>query len=378
EEATKELPMIVGEIPILSKAYYSKINFNETWLTPPLGSGPYRIKEVNPGDSITYERLKNWWAKDLPLFKGRYNFDEIVYKYYRDAGIIFEAFKAGDHDFRREHKAQNWALGYTFEAALKGDVKRLDLPHSRVEAMQAFIFNTRRFLFKDPSVRKALALAFNFEWANKNLFYGAYHRTLSFFDNSPLASRGLPTGQELEILMDYKGQLPENIFTEAFSLPMYKNQQDLRRTLAKSKALLEKAGWDVVDGVLTHLETGTPFVFEILLFDATMEKVIQNFARNLEYLGIKASPRRVDSNQYARRFEHFDYDMIISFFPQIPSPGTEQLNYWGSKSADAPGSYNLAGIKDPAIDQLIEKLINAPTREEIVVCTKALDRVLLK
>ncbi|MCP4923439.1 MAG: ABC transporter substrate-binding protein [bacterium] len=377
EGAAKELPMIVGEVPILSKAYYSKIDFKETWLTPPLGSGPYRIKDVDPGDSIIYERLQDWWAKDLPIFRGRYNFGEIQYKYYRDAGITFEAFKAGDHDFRREHKAQNWALGYNFAAAKKGDVNRLDLPHNRVQGMQSFVFNTRRFIFKDLRVRKALAPLFNFEWANKNLFYGAYHRTLSFFDNSALAAVGVPKGREFEILNQYKDQLPPEVFTKPFTLPIYKNQRDLRQVLTQSKALLEEAGWDVVDGVLMHLETKTPLKFEVLLFDATMEKVIHNFARNLEYLGVQVSVHRVESSQYARRFEHFDFDMIVGIFPQSPSPGTEQSNFWGSKASKTPGTYNLAGVEDPIVDSLIETLIDASTRAEVVACTKALDRVLL-
>jgi microcin C transport system substrate-binding protein len=349
----------------------------KTTLEPALGSGPYRIKEVTPGRSITYERVADYWGKDLPVNKGQWNYDEIRFDYYRDQTVAFESFKAGNLDYWQETSAKNWATAYDFPAVRDGYVKRQEVKIKRTQPMQAFVLNLRRPQFQDRRVRQALNLAFNFELANKNLFYGQYQRVGSYFQNSELAAEAVPpTGRELEILDEVKDQVPPEVFTEVHKNPVNKDQGDLRNNLRKAVTLLKEAGWEVKNGVLTNVKTGQKMTIEFLLVSPLFERIVQPYLRNLERLGITGSIRLVDSAQYTRRLNVFDYDIIVSTFAQSDSPGNEQRDFWGSEAADREGSMNLIGIKDPAIDKLVDHIIFAKNREELVAATRALDRVL--
>ena len=373
----RELPLIVGQMPVLSKAYWSGRDFTQTTLEPPLGSGPYRIASFEPGRSITYERVRDYWAADLPVMVGRHNFDRMRFDYYRDGTVALEAFKGGAYDFRAENSAKNWATAYDVPAVSQGRVRREEIPHEIPTGMQAFVFNTRRPMFQDPRVRWALVHAFDFEWANTALFYGAYTRTRSYFSNSELASRGLPGPKELEVLEPLRGRVPDEVFTTEYRPPATEGAAGRRRNLVTALRLLETAGWVVRDMRLVEAETGRPMTFEILLNDPTWERLTLPFRKNLERLGIEARVRTVDTAQYRYRVDRFDFDLIVGSWGQSLSPGNEQADYWGAERADEPGSRNLAGIRDPAVDQLIEALIAAPDRESLVARTRALDRVLL-
>jgi microcin C transport system substrate-binding protein len=377
EGENRELPLIIGELPVLSKAYWEGKDFEKTTLEAPLGSGPYRVESVDPGRSISYVRDKDYWAKDLPEAKGQDNFDRMVYDYYRDATVALEAFKAGAFDFRAENSAKNWATAYDIPAVKDGELILAKIPNELPSGMQGFVYNTRRGVFKDPKVREALAYAFDFETTNENLFYGQYTRTKSYFDNSELASSGLPTGKELEILDKYRDQLPEEVFTTVYEPPSTKGEGRIRANLKKALDLLKEAGWEVRDRKLVNSETGKPMTFEILLFDPTWEKITLPFIQNLKRLGIDARIRRVDTAQYQNRLDNFDFDMIVAVWGESLSPGNEQRDFWGSQAADTPGSRNYAGIKDPVIDDLVNLVISAPDRESLVARTHALDRVLL-
>jgi microcin C transport system substrate-binding protein len=372
----RELPLIVGELPILPKAWWETREFDETTLEFPLGSGPYRIKAIDPGRSITYERVKDYWARDLPVNKGRYNFDEIHVDYYRDATIALEGFKAGEFDFRQENVAKNWATAYDIPAVKDGRIIKEGIPHELGTGMQAFVFNTRREVFADKRVRQALGLLFDFEWTNKTLFYGAYTRSDSYFSNTELASSGLPEGEELEILERFRDQLPRQLFTEPFSLPVTNGDGNIRPNIRQALRLLKQAGWSLIDKKLVDPQ-GKPMRFEILLVQPTFERVVLPFKRNLEKLGIDVSVRTVDTSQYKNRLDAFDFDMVVGNFGQSLSPGNEQRDFWGSAVADEQGSRNLMGIKDPVVDELIELVISAPDRASLLARTRALDRVLL-
>jgi microcin C transport system substrate-binding protein len=373
----RELPLIVGQMPVLSKAYWSGRDFAQTTLAPPLGSGPYRIASFEPGRSITYERVRDYWAADLPVMVGRHNFDVMRFDYYRDGTVALEAFKGGAYDFRAENSAKNWATAYDVPAVAQGRVRREEIPHEIPTGMQAFVFNTRRPMFEDPRVRRALAHAFDFEWANTALFYGAYTRTRSYYSNSELASRGRPGLKELEVLEPLRGRVPDEVFTTEYRPPASEGTEGRRRNLVTALGLLAQAGWVVRDMRLVHAETGRPMAFEILLNDPTWERITLPFRKNLERLGIDARVRTVDTAQYRYRLDRFDFDLVVSSWGQSLSPGNEQADYWGAERADEPGSRNLAGIRDPAVDELIEALIAAPDRESLVARTRALDRVLL-
>ncbi len=373
----RELPQIIGELPILSKAYYAKHDFNKADMTIPLGDGPYKIESVDPGKSITYVRVKDWWGADLPVNKGRYNFDKIKFIYFRDPTVALEAFKAGDVDWRLEKVAKDWVNSYDSPAFRNGDYIKKEIKHEMPSGMSGLIFNTRKPIFQDVKVRKAIALAFDFEWANKNLFYDTYTRHNSYFSNCELASTGLPQGEELKILEQFKDKLPPEIFTQEFKMPVNAKGHNIRDQLRIAKKLLKEAGWEIKDGVLTNDKTGQPFQFEILLVQPDLERVINGFIENLKALGIKASIRVVDSAQYTARMDDFDYDMIFDGFGQSISPGNEQEEYFGSRTADIKGSKNTAGVKNPVIDALIEQIIHASSRESLVAHTHALDRVLL-
>lgn len=383
QKGNRELPLIVGQLYVLPKHFWTGQSANgeprdlsRSSLEVPLGSGPYRIKEVDPGRSITYERVADYWAKDLPVSIGQWNFDELRYVYFRDRVPAFESFKAGQLDFWRESSAKSWATAYDFEAVAKNLVKKEEIPVETVASMQAFVMNLRRPQFQDPRVRRAFNLAFDFEWANRNLFYDQYRRVGSYFDNSELAARGLPQGRELEILNEVRDQVPPEVFTTEWKNPVNASPQDVRRHLGEAAKLLAEAGWKMQNGVLTSA-ANVPMTIEFLLVSPDFERVVLPYKTALERLGVKSTIRVVDSAQYQRRIDTFDFDVVVGSFPQSLSPGNEQRDFWGSVSADREGSRNTPGIKNPAVDKLIDKLIFAKDREELVAATRALDRVLL-
>ena len=373
----RELPLILGQMPILPAHYWAEREFGENGLTPPLGSGPYKIGKFEAGRSVEYQRVKDYWAKDLAVRKGRFNFDRIRYDYYTDDTVALEAFKAGSFDFRVETSAKNWATAYNGEKFENGRIVAEAIEHNRPTGMQGFVFNTRREVFSDARVREALAYGFDFEWANKNLFYGQYTRTDSFFENSELASSGLPSDRELEILEPFRDQLPADVFNEPYQPPKTEGQQGVRNNLRSALQLLRSAGYGIEDGTMVHQETGKPLAFEILLFQKSFERVVLPFKNNLAKLGIDVSVRLVDSNQYIQRVREFDFDMITQVMPQSDSPGNEQREYWHSSNVGATGSRNYMGVSDPVVDQLVSQVIQAPNRDELVMRTRALDRVLL-
>lgn len=373
----KELPLVLGEMPLLSQAFFQGRAFEAASLSPLLGSGPYRLKKAEAGRTVTYERVKNWWGENLPVHRGQYNFDTLTYDYYRDFSVAFEAFKSGTYDIRLENVARHWAAGYQNLVAA-GKVTKLALETATPAPMRALIFNTRRDLFKDRRVRRALAYAFDFEWLNKNLFYTFYRRTTSYFDASELAAKGLPQGQELDILKPYRNHLPSEVFSTPYTLPKTDGSGRLRAQLMVAQDLLQQAGYQIEKGRLLHSTTKKPFTFDILAPQTpALKRVLMGFLANLKVLGIEARLRSVDTSQYGARLDQFDYDMIMGLLPQSLSPGSEQRSFWQSVQASIPGSHNYAGIQDPIIDALIEKVIQADTRETLVAATRALDRVLL-
>ncbi|HVH73622.1 MAG TPA: extracellular solute-binding protein [Stellaceae bacterium] len=372
----RELAQIIGEMPVLSKAYWKGRDFAKTTLKAPLGSGPYEVAGVQPGQSITYKRVRNYWGRDLPVNKGRYNVDQIRYDYYRDNTVALEAFKAGQYDVRVENAAKDWATGYNSPALRAGLIKKVEIPNRLPSGMQGFGYNLRRPIFQDRRVREALAYAYDFNWENKYLFYGEYTRTRSYFDNSELAATGVPKGDELKILEPFRAQLPKRLFTEEYDPPEYKQPSDIRTGLEKALKLLQAAGWGFKGEALVNDETGQPFSFEILLDNPQFERVVLPFVANLKRIGIAARVRTVDTPQYQQRMQNFDFDVAIVAFGQSLSPGNEQREYWGSASADEKGSPNLLGVKSKAIDELIAQLVHAPDRKSLVAHTRALDRAL--
>ncbi|MGH7036489.1 MAG: extracellular solute-binding protein, partial [Stellaceae bacterium] len=373
----RELPSIVGEMPVLSKAWWSKIDFEKPLTQAPLGSGPYKIGTIDIGNAITYQRVADYWGKDLPVNRGRFNFDTIRYDYYRDTSIALEAFKAGQYDIRVENVAKNWATGYDSPALAAGLIKKEQIPNQVPQGMQGFAFNTRKPLFADPKVRDALTYLFDFEWTNKNLFYGAYTRSHSYFSNSELAATGTPSPAELKLLDPLKGQIPDEVFTKEYDPPKTDGSGDIRNNLRAALKLLQEAGWSLKGGRLVNAQ-GQPFQFEFLLTQplADFQRVVLPFAQNLKRLGIAMTVRMVDPAQYENRMKTFDYDMTIVSIGESLSPGNEQREFWSSASADAQGSQNYMGIKSKAIDALVANVINAPDRASLVTATHALDRVL--
>jgi microcin C transport system substrate-binding protein len=373
----RELPLITGQLPVLPKHYWESRSFEKTTLEPPLGSGPYKIKSFQPGRTITYARVKDYWGRNLPINRGRHNFDTIRYDYYRDSTVALQAFKAGEYDFRQENSSKDWATAYDVSDVHRGLIKKELVPNERPTGMQAFIFNIRRSFFKDRRVREAVTYAFDFEWANQNLFYGQYTRTTSYFSNSELASQGLPNPEELTILQPFREKIPKEVYTKEYRPPTTLGEGRIRANLRHALKLLKEAGWVFRNRKLVNEKTGKPFSFEILLNQPTWERISLPFAKNLERLGIDARVRTVDAAQYQKRVEEFDYDMVVDVFPQSLSPGNEQRDFWSSASADEIGSRNTIGIKDPTVDALIDLVISAPDRESLVSRTRALDRVLL-
>lgn len=373
----RELPLILAEMPVLPEHYWQSREFNKSSLDIPLGSGPYRVDKIDPGRSIQYRRDPNYWAKDLAINRGRYNFETVRFDYYRDDSVALEALKAGDYDVRVENSAKNWATAYTGPQFERGDIIRAEIPNHNPAGMQGFVFNTRRPQFEDARVRQALAYAFDFEWTNQNIFYDAYTRSHSYFANSELASSGLPSAAELAILEPFRDQLPPEVFEQAYQSPSSNMPGGIRGNLRKAMNMLKEAGWQIKNNQLTHLASGRTMKFEILLVSPTFERVVLPYKKNLERLGIQTSVAIVDVQQYSHRINEFDFDMIISVIGQSNSPGNEQRDFWHSSEADRPGSRNYFGIKDPVVDALIEQLILASDRESLINQTRALDRVLL-
>lgn len=372
----RELPLIIGQMPVLSKKYWENRDFAATTLEIPLGSGPYRIERFEPGRFVVYQRDANYWGRDLPVNRGLNNIDRLRYDYYRDVTVALEAFKAGAYDLRVENVAKQWASGYDFPALRDGRVKKETFPHQRTSGMQGFVYNLRRPLFQDPKVRRALAYAFDFEWSNRNLFHDQYKRTRSYFDNSELAAQGLPSPEELALLEPLRKELPPEVFSSEYQPPVAKDDGQLRTNLRQALELLQEAGWTFRERKLVNAKTGEPFRFELLIDEPTWERIGLPFARNLERLGIEMTVRSVDSAQYENRVRDFDFDLVVNVWGQSLSPGNEQREFWSSAAADHPGSRNLAGLKNPAVDQLVDQLIAAPDRASLVTRVRALDRAL--
>ncbi len=377
DRGNRELPLIVGQLPILPKHYWESRDFEKTTLEPPLGSGPYRVTDFEPGRYVVTERVTDYWGAKLPVNVGQNNFDRIRYDYYRDDTVIRQALKAGEIDFRLENQAKAWALDYDVPAVQRGWLIKEEIRHFSPTGMQAFVYNTRRELFSDRTVREALAYAFDFEWTNRNLFFGQYARTESYFSNSELAAAGLPEGRELNVLDRYRERVPIELFHRPYKAPSTDGSGWPRENLARAFALLEEAGWVVRDMKLVNEDTGAGFSFEILLVSPAFERIVLPFVRNLKRLGIDARVRLVDQSQYINRIRSFDFDMIVSGWGASESPGNEQRSYWTSAAASSPAASNYAGVNDPVVDELVELLINAPDRKNLVARARALDRVLL-
>ena len=372
----RELALIVGEFDVLPRHYWEGREFGATTLEPPLGSGPYRFGAVDPGRSITYERVPDYWGRDLAVNVGRHNFDRIRYDYYRDANVMIEALKAGEYDFRAENIAKEWATAYDLAAVDEGLLVRRTVDHELPTGMQGYVFNVRRKVFRNRALRQALAFAFDFEWTNRTLFYEQYDRTESYFSNSELASRGAPAPDELALLEPHRADLPDAVFADAYRAPRTDGSGNNRANLRTAQRILDEAGYRV-DGQSLVDPGGEPVAFEILLGAPAFERITSPFVNNLERLGIRATIRIVDRAQYENRLRAFDYDMMVMARGQTFSPGNEQRDFWTSAAADTPGSGNYPGIADPVVDALVDAVIRAPDRAAQVAATRALDRVLL-
>ena len=381
----RELPQIVGQLTVLPKHWWEgtdaqgrKRDVSATTLEVPLGCGPYRVKEFVAGRSIALERVKDYWGRDLPANVGRNNFDELRYEYFRDATVAIEAFKADQVDWRTENSAKNWATAYDFPAVSEKRVILEEFANRSSGVMQAFVPNLRRAKFSDPRVRRALNYAFDFEEMNKQIFYGQYKRINSYFDGiDELMATGLPQGKELEILETVRAEVPPEVFTTAYTNPVGGSPEAVRDNLREALRLFKEAGYEVRDRKLIDVKTGTQFSLELLNSDPSFERITLFYKPSLERLGIAVSVRTVDPTQYENRTREWDFDIVTNSWGESQSPGNEQREFWSSKTADIAGSRNLAGIKNPAIDKLIERLIYAADRDDLVAATKALDRVLL-
>jgi microcin C transport system substrate-binding protein len=380
----RELPQIVGQLPVLPMHWWTgtdkngnKRDVTATTLEPPLGSGPYRVKEFQPGRSIVYEKVDTYWGKDLNAVIGTRNFQQIRYEYFRDSTVALEAFKGDQVDWRTENSAKNWATSYDFPAVREKRVVLEEFPVRNLGIMQAFVLNTRRDKFKDARVRRAFNFAFDFEEMNRTIFFGQYKRIGSYFEGTELASTGLPEGKELEILQTVKDKVPADLFTKPYTNPTGGSPQALRDNFRQALALLREAGYEIKDTKLVDSKTGAQFTVEFLVDDPQTERFVLFYKPSLERIGISVSARVVDAAQYENRLRQWDYDIIVGSWGQSLSPGNEQRGFWGSAAADQPGSRNLSGIKNPAVDTLIERVIFTKDREDLVAATKALDRVLL-
>ncbi|WP_016774156.1 extracellular solute-binding protein [Pseudomonas sp. R62] len=366
----------LGELPVLPQHYWKDRDFKATTFEPPLGSGPYRITSVTPGRQLIFERVKDYWGKDLPVNRGKYNFDRMEVEFYRDSDVAFEAFKAGEFDIYIEHQAKNWVNGYNFPAVRRGEVIKVQIPHQIPTQTQGLFMNSRRATFADVRTREALGLMFDFEWTNRALFSDAYKRTTSYYPNSEFSASGLPVGHEWLMLKPYKEQLPARLFTEPFTLPKTDGRGIPRETMRKALALLAEAGWKL-HGQRLQDKDGQPLRFELLLVNPSLERLYQPYIENLNSIGIDARLRTVDRAQYKQRLDQFDFDMISMTLGQTLSPGLEQWQYFHSSQVNVKGSKNYAGIANPVVDHLLEQLLAARTRDEQIAAGKALDRVLL-
>jgi microcin C transport system substrate-binding protein len=374
-ERTRDLPLTVAGLPIFSKAYYAKVDFAKTTLEPPLGSGPYGVKTYKAGEYVTYSRRNDYWARDLPANKGRYNFDEVRYEYFRERTAGLEALKSGVLDLREEYTSRDWATAYDFPALQKGYVKQDVLPDETPSGAQGFFFNLRREKFQDIHVRKAMNLAFDFEWTNANLFFGLYKRTASFFELSPLKAEGPPTTGELTLLEPLRTTLRPEVF-EAPELPPVTDGSGQDRTLLRQASqLLDDAGWKA-DGNFRKNGKGEILSAEFLIDSPIFERILGPYVKNLRLLGIDATIRTVDEAQYQLRQENYEYDIISSRFSAGLTPGDALRIFFGSASVNKPGTYNMSGVASPEIDALIDKVVEAKSRAEIDVAGRALDRVL--
>jgi microcin C transport system substrate-binding protein len=380
----RELPQIVGQLTVLPKHWWEgtdsegrKRDISATTLEKPLGSGAYRIKEFVAGRSIVLGRAKDYWGRDLNVNIGRHNFDELRYEYFRDSTVAIEAFKGDQVDWRTENSAKNWATAYDFPAVAEKRVLLEEFLNRSSGSMQGFALNIRRDKFADPRVRRALNFAFDFEEMNKQIFFGQYKRISSYFDGTELASSGLPQGRELEILETVRAQVPAEVFTTAYTNPVGGNPEAVRDNLREALRLLKEAGYEIRDRKLVEVKTGTQFAFELLGEDPSFERVMLFFKPSLERLGIAVSVRTIDPTQYENRLRNWDFDIVVASWGESLSPGNEQREFWGSQSADMAGSRNIIGIKNPAIDKLIERVIYTKDRDDLVAATRALDRVLL-
>ena len=380
----RELPQIVGQLPILPQHWWEgtdssgrKRDITQTTLEPPLGSGPFRLKEFIAGRTLVYERVADYWGKDLNVHIGTNNFAQMRYEYYRDSTVALEAFKADQVDYRTENSAKNWATAYDFPAVRDKKVVMEEFPIRNIGVMQAFAFNIRRPKFQDPRVRRAFNFGFDFEEMNRQIFFGLYQRISSYFQGTELACSGVPEGQELAILETVKDKVPPELFTHSYTNPVGGDPQKVRNNFREAVALFRDAGYEIRDTKLVHAKTGAPFSVEFLAEDPTTERILLFFKPSLERLGMDVAVRTVDSAQYENRLRQFDFDIIVANWGESLSPGNEQRGYWGSQAADRPGSRNLVGIKNPAVDELINRVIFSKDRAELVAATHALDRVLL-
>jgi len=366
----------LGELPVLPQHYWKDRDFKSTTFEAPLGSGPYRIVQVVPGRRLVFERVKDWWGKDLPVNRGKYNFDRVEVEFYRDNHVAFEAFKAGEFDFYIENQAKNWSNGYRFPAVTRGDVIRAEIPHQIPTQTQALFMNTRRDLFSDRRVREALGLMFDFEWTNRTLFNNAYVRAASYYPNSEFSATGKPEGAEWLLLSPHRDKLPARLLTEPPTQPVTDGRGIPRETLRRALGLLADAGWKPSGQELRNAR-GQRLEFEIMLVNPSLERILQPYTANLASIGIRANLRTVDRAQYKQRLDQFDYDMILLTLPQTLSPGLEQSLYFHSSQVNIKGGKNYAGVNDPVVDEMIDKLLSAQTRDEQVAATRALNRVLL-
>lgn len=380
----RELPQILGQLTVLPKHYWEgkdaagkQRDIGVTTLEPPVSSGPYKIKSFVPGRTIVLERVKDYWGNGININVGRNNFDELRYEYFRDSTVALEAFKGDQIDWRTENSAKNWATAYDFPAVTDKRVVLEEFPNRSVGIMQGFAFNIRRDKFKDPRVRRAMNFAFDFEEMNRQIFFGQYTRIASYFEGTELASSGLPQGRELEILETVREGVPPEVFTTQYTNPVGGSPEKVRANLREGLQLLKSAGYEIKDRKLVDSKTGAPFELELLSYDPNFERVMLFFKPTLERMGMTVSVRTVDATQYENRLRNWDFDVVVNSWPESLSPGNEQREFWGSQAADMPGSRNIIGIKDAAIDKLIERVIFTRDRDDLVAATKALDRVLL-
>jgi len=374
-ERTRDLPLTVAALPIFSKAYYARVDFAKSTLEPPLGSGPYRVKSFRPGEYVAYERRNDYWAKDLPVNRGRYNFDEVRFEYFRERTAGFEALKAETLDLREEYTSRDWATAYDFPALKDGRVRQIVLPDETPSGAQGFFFNLRRAKFQDIRVRQALNLAFDFEWSNKNLFFGLYKRTASFFELSPLKAEGLPSSGELALLEPFRDSLRPEVFGEPVVPPVSDGSGQDRKLLREASRLLDEAGW-MADGTLRRNAGGETLDIEFLIDSPIFERILGPYVKNLKLLGINATIRSVDEAQYQARMANYDYDVISSRFMAGLTPGDGLRIFFGSESVNRPGTYNMSGVASPAIDALIDQVVAAKSRADLDMAGRALDRVL--